>query len=284
MSTPATRWWSTGEGPLLVFLHGYGGHSAFWDPWLPTLAERYTCLRIDLPGFGAAPAPRGGDYSPRGLARAVVETLDHLGVHAPTLVGHSLGGGVALLATLMLMDRGGALQVDRLVSVAGAAYPQRPPPFVRMAARPALFQVGLALAPKRWLVRAVMRAMVVNTGILTAARVEAYAAPIRDSARRRAFAACARQIVPRDIDQINARIPEIGAPTLCLWGDRDPVVPLGIGQRLARELPSARLAVVEACGHQVVEERPEQSLRLLLDFLDDTDSGTRGDGQRRTAP
>lgn len=278
MTTPITRWWQEGTGPLLVFVHGYAAHSAFWDPWMPELTRRYTCLRVDLPGFGQAPTPPGCDYSPHALAGALVDTLLHLDVESPTLVGHSLGGGVALLATLMLMDRGGAPQVRRMVSVAGAAYPQRPPPFVRMARYPALFRTGLAAAPKRWLVRAAMRAMVVNRDVLTPERVEGYAAPMRESARRHAMVECARQIFPRDLDQITARIPTIRVPTLCLWGDHDPVVPLAVGQRLARELPRGRLAVVPRCGHQVVEERPRESLRILLDFLQETEGGEADEG------
>lgn len=273
MTRPPTAWWVDGRGPLLVFLHGYGAHSGFWDPWLPLLTPHYRCLRIDLPGFGEAPAPAEADYSPRGLALAVVDTLRHLDEESATLVGHSLGGGVALLAAMALIDGGEERRLARLVSVAGAAYPQQDPPFVRFAERPALFRAGFAVAPKRWLVRAAMRAIVADPETVTEERVERYAAPMRDAARRHAFLECARQIVPPDLDRINARIPELTLPSLCLWGDRDPVVPLSVGRRLARDLPGGRLAIVERCGHQVVEEQPESSARLLRQFLQDTESG-----------
>lgn len=277
MSAPPTAWWVDGRGPLLVFLHGYGSHSGFWDPWLPLLTPRYRCLRIDLPGFGHAPAPPDADYSPRGLAEAVVDTLVHLDEGPATLVGHSLGGGVALLAAMTLLDRGEGRRLARLVSVAGAAYPQHDPPFVRFAERPALFRAGFAVAPKRWLVRTAMHAIVADPASVTEERVERYAAPMREAARRHAFLECARQIVPPDLDRITARIPEIAVPALCLWGDRDPVVPLSVGRRLARDLPGGRLAVVEGCGHQVVEERPEASSRLLIRFLQDSE-GASADG------
>lgn len=270
MTRPPTRWWIDGTGPVLVFLHGYGAHSRFWDPWLPFLTPHHTCLRIDLPGFGEAPAPADGDYSPRGLAHAVVETLLHLDLERVTLVGHSLGGGVALLAAMELSDRSEGSRLARLVSVAGAAYAQQDPPFVRFARRPTLWKAGFALAPKRWLVRTAMKAIVADSESVTAERVESYAGPMRSAARRHAFLECARAIVPHDLGDITARIPGITAPALCLWGDRDPVVPLSVGRRLAAELPSGRLAIVERCGHQVVEERPEQSARILLRFLADT--------------
>lgn len=271
---PPTAWTVDGGGPPLVFLHGYGAHSRYWRPWLPYLTARYTCIRIDLPGFGTAPAPADGDYSPRGLASAVVATLHHLDLRGVTLVGHSLGGGVALLSALELLDRahrGEPARLSRLVSVAGAAYRQHEPPFVRLARKGSLADAGFALLPKRWLVRKAMEAIVVQTDAVTDERVEDYARPMRDPARRRAFLECARRIVPDDLDDLMGRIPEIDVPALCLWGRQDPVVPLSIGRRLARELPRGRLEVLDACGHQVVEERPEASARRLLSFLADTD-------------
>lgn len=271
---PGTSWSVEGSGPPLVFLHGYGAHSRYWEPWLPRLTPRYTCIRVDLPGFGTAPAPGDGDYSPRGLAAATVATLNHLDLRGVTLVGHSLGGGVALLAALELLDRarrGEPPRLGRYVSVAGAAYRQHEPPFVRLARNGRFAEAGFALLPKRWLVRTAMRAIVVQADAVTEERVEAYARPMRDPAHRRAFLACARRIVPDDLDAIVARIPEIDVPALCLWGDRDPVVPLDVGRRLARELPRGRLEVLEACGHQVVEERPEASVERFLAFLAETD-------------
>lgn len=265
-------WESRGSGPPLVFLHGYGAHRVHWAPWLPDLSGRHRCILVDLPGFGQAPAPADGDYSPRGLAEAVVALIRHLDLRGATLVGHSLGGGVALLVALDLLDRAAAGDPDRLVglvSVAGAAYPQREPPFVSLSRNPALAGLGFALIPKRWLVRTAMRAIVVQKQAVTDERVEAYAEPMRHAARRRAFLRCARALVPDDLDEIVTRIPQISIPTLCLWGRQDPVVPLSVGRRLAAELPEGRIEILEECGHQVVEEKPRASLERLTAFLDE---------------
>lgn len=267
---PPTTWTVEGDGPPLVFLHGYGAHSRYWRPWLPHLTPRYTCVCIDMPGFGSAPAPRDGDYSPAGLAAAVVETILHLDLDEVTLVGHSLGGGVAIVAALDLLDRarrGETPRLARLVSVAGAAYPQREPPFVQLARLGWMADLGFTLLPKRWLIRTAMSAIVVQKDAVTDERVADYARPMQDRHRRRALLACARTIVPDDLDGLVARIPEIDVPALCLWGRQDPVIPLSVGHRLARELPQGRLAVLESCGHQVVEERPGDSLQVLSEFL-----------------
>ncbi|NNK64637.1 MAG: alpha/beta fold hydrolase, partial [Gemmatimonadetes bacterium] len=175
----AAAWSDEGSGPPLVLLHGYGGHRGFWEPWLPHLRDHYRCVRIDLPGFGSAPAPRDGDYSPRGLSRAVLGAIDALDLRDATLIGHSLGGAVALLTALVLIDRardGDPSRLGGLVSVAGAAYAQRSPPFVHLAYAP-LASLGFALLPKRWLIRTAMRAVVASDDVVTEQRVAGYARP-----------------------------------------------------------------------------------------------------------
>jgi pimeloyl-ACP methyl ester carboxylesterase len=285
-SNRSLAWSRVGTGAPIVFLHGYGANRSHWTPWLPALARRYECLTVDLPGFGEAPAPADGDYSPAGMAEAVVDWIEQLDLEGCTIVGHSMGGGIALLVALALLDRTsarGRSRLTALVSVAGAAYPQREPPFVHLARLRWVAGLGFALLPKRWLVRMAMRQIVVQGDAVTPERVEAYAGPMRNAARRRAFLDCARRIVPTDLDAFTARIPEIDVPALCLWGRQDPVVPLSIGQRLAYDLPRGRLQVLEACGHQVVEERPDESLDVVRAFLDthvnqpdDGPPGTKG--------
>lgn len=276
-------WSRIGAGPPVVFLHGFAANRSHWSPWLPHLSEDYECLTVDLPGFGEAPAPAHGDYSPAGMATAVADWIEHLDLDDCTIVGHSMGGGIALLVALELTRRaaaGGRPRLGGLVSVAGAAYPQREPPFVHLARRGWVATLGFAILPKRWLVRMAMRQIVVQADAVTPERVEAYARPMREAARRRAFLDCARRIVPPDIAAVTARIPEIDVPALCLWGRQDPVIPLSIGERLARDLPRGRLVVLEHCGHQVVEEQPDESLALLREFLAargrQTDSGLSG--------
>ncbi|NNK64422.1 MAG: hypothetical protein HKO98_14590, partial [Gemmatimonadetes bacterium] len=130
-----------------------------------------------------------------------------------------------------------------------------------------LASLGFALLPKRWLIRTAMRAVVASDDVVTEQRVAGYARPMQSRARRAAYLRCARAIIPTDLDRLVARIPEIDVPALCLWGDRDPVVPLAGGRRLAAELPRGRLEVLERCGHQVVEERPNASATVLREFL-----------------
>ncbi|HEX9710433.1 MAG TPA: alpha/beta fold hydrolase, partial [Candidatus Thermoplasmatota archaeon] len=191
------------------------------------------------------------------------------------IVGHSLGGGVALLVALRLLDDGED-RLERLVAVGGVAYRQTIPFYVDVLRRlpRAGFLFGLLPAP--WLIRRVLESIFHDPSQVTTEQVEGYSRPLTTPDARDALVTCARQLLPRDLDEIVARFPEIDVPALLLWGRQDRVVPLSVAERLARELPRARLAVLEGCGHVPPEEKPEESLRIVAAFLAEArrESGT----------
>lgn len=257
-----------GATETFLLLHGYGGSSFSWRHWAPYLAARGHVLLVDLKGFGAAPRPDDDAYSPRDLADLVCRLAEERDLARVTLVGHSLGGGVALLATLGLMDRGQEGRVHRLVLVAGAAYPQPLPPFVTLARHPRLTGALLRLAGPRPVVAQALRAIVYDKSDISEAQIRGYAAPMATPGSARALLRTALQIVPEDLDEVTARYSSIAVPTLLLWGRHDPAVPLWVGRRLHRAIPGSTLRILERCGHLPAEERPRESLAALRDFLD----------------
>jgi pimeloyl-ACP methyl ester carboxylesterase len=225
-------------------------------------------LSVDLKGFGRAPKPQDGRYAPADQARLLLELIRERDLSRITLVGHSLGGGVALYVALGLRDACEARRLDRLVLVAGAAYWQPLPLFVALARHPRLSRLALrALGPERVIALA-LRAIVFDPGDITTEQIRGYAAPLYDPAALVGLFDSARQIVPPDLDRLTARYAEIDVPTLLLWGRQDPAVPLWVGRRLAGVLPRSTLCVLERCGHMPAEERPEESLAALRAFLD----------------
>jgi len=121
--------------------------------------------------------------------------------------------------------------------------------------------------PPRHLVRWILRHIVYDGNVVSDAMVDGYAEPLADSASRRALLDTARQIIPSDVPQVVAAYPELDVPSLLLWGEKDHVVPLWVGQELARTLPDAELVVFPRCGHVPPEELPEASLQTVSDFL-----------------
>ncbi|MEZ4424113.1 MAG: alpha/beta hydrolase [Gemmatimonadota bacterium] len=269
MSPPASglAWTRYGEqGPPLVLLHGFAGNQSTWRFWTPELAADHQVYTVDLKGFGDSPRPRDGRYAPADQAALIDAWLEERDLRDVTLVGHSLGGGVALLTALRLLDRGSE-RVRRLVVVAGPAFPQPLPRFISMARVPLLGTLALHLLSPERVIRMALSSIVFDPAGLTDTQVANYADPLGRPGGRYALLESARQIVPTDLAQVVTRYPRLTQPTLLLWGRQDIVIPVGIGQRLAATLPRARLEVLDRCGHVVPEERPEASLALVRAFL-----------------
>jgi len=247
-----------------MLLHGFAGSSFEWRFWIPGLAEHHQVWAVDLKGHGSSPAPPDGRYSPHDHAEAVHRLIVREDLRALTLVGHSMGGGIALLLALRLLSEG---RLERLILVSSAAYPQPLPGFIRIAQRSRLTRWVLAMIPKGPLIRLVLRSIVFDRTKITAAQVDGYAAPLRNEHNRLAIVQTALQILPPGLADHTARYREIELPTLLLWGRHDPVVPLSVGEKLLSVLPRARLEALEECGHLVPEELPEDSLNVVLEFL-----------------
>ena len=259
----------------LMLLHGFGANSYTWRGWIGGLAKEYRVWSVDLKGHGAAPAPRDDLYSSHDHADLVHRLIVQKDLRRLTLVGHSMGGGIALLAAIRLLEEG---RLERLVLVSSAAYPQRLPPFIALAARGWLAEWGLRFFPKRLLIRRIMRSIVFDPQTVTDAQVLAYAEPLYDAAHRTALIKNAMRIIPSDLADFTARIPEIDLPTLLLWGEQDRVVPLHVAERLLADLPQARLEIMKNCGHVPPEELPKESLEIVLRFL----RGQQEDPAQRT--
>lgn len=278
----------TGKAPgpdtdTFVLLHGFGASSFTWRLWKPELARRGHVVLVDLKGFGTAPHPDDGRYGPRDQAELVRRLVLELDLRRLTLVGHSLGGGVALLSSLLLLDDPrGAGRLDRLVLVAAAAYPQKLPPFVTLGRWPRISRLLFRGVGISNIVEWTLRAIVHDPDAVTAGQVAGYAGPLESPDARRALLAAAAQVVPPDLDAITPRYREIDVPTLLLWGRQDPVIPLWVAHRLRDELPRAELEILDACGHAPTEERPADSLARVTRFLDAHPAPARGpEGEER---
>lgn len=254
------------DTPTFVLLHGFGASSFSWRFWMPALERRGRVLRVDLLGFGSSPKPAEGPYAPHEQARLVHESLTEDELHRVVVIGHSLGGGIALLTALRLLDAGSP--PERLVVVAGAAYAQRIPPFVRLSHYPKVSEAAFRAVGARLVVRQVARSVVFDPTVVDREFVEGYVAPLEQPGAARGMLACAANILPLDLDAVVRRYRELDMPALLLWGRHDRVVPRWVGERLERDLPRARLHVLEQCGHIPHEECPGASLALLEDFLD----------------
>ena len=251
----------------IVLLHGYGGSSFSWRYWAPFLAKRAHVVLVDMKGFGSAPKPDDGQYGPRHQAELIYRLILQADLQRVTLIGHSLGGGVALGTALRLLDSEPG-RLKRLILVASAAYKQRMPLFVALAKYRRLASTALRILGTQFVIRHVLKSIVFDPSEVSDDQVLGYAKPLSSPEAHRALIDTALAIVPPDLEKLTARFEELDVPTLVLWGRQDHVVPLWLGERLADKLPHAKLQVLENSGHMPAEELPKESWEALQTFLD----------------
>jgi len=256
----------TGAGPPVVLIHGLGTNSYAWRKIAPALAQTHRIITIDLKGFGDSEKPLDGPYTVRAQADLVKKVIERKGLEGVTLVGHSYGGGISLL--LALDDiKAERKRISRLVLLDSIAYPQETPLFFDLIQIPVIGDLGVSLVPPEVQIEQALRLAYENKKVVTEDTIERYSAPMRTPGGRHAMLETVRHIVPRNIDIIARQYPNIVLPTLILWCARDRVVPIELGQRLARNMPHAILRVIRGCGHAPHEEQPKQTLEMIKTHL-----------------
>ncbi|RNC73161.1 MAG: alpha/beta hydrolase [Desulfuromonadales bacterium] len=266
------RYRITGHGPISVlFLHGFAAALTTWDDLVPLLpTERYTIHRLDLKGFGFSSKHRSGSYALEEQAAVVKAYLEAAGLHHVVLAGHSLGGGIALLVALNAIGRENHTLVSRLILIDCAAYPQRLPRFMRWLRVPLLARLGMALVPVRTVVRLTLDKVFHNKSAITPERIRRYETCFGRRGMARVLIRSARAIDPARYGAAAARYGEISMPTLIIWGSEDRIIRPSLGRRLQKEIPGARLTVIEGCGHNPHEERPVETSAAMVAFLEET--------------
>ena len=248
----------TGTGPPLVLLHALGLSRASWDPVVPTLAEHFDVLAVDLPGFGeSAPLPVGLEPSPGALAAAVAGLLDDLGVERPAVVGNSVGGWVAL----ELAARRPVASLT-LLSPAGL-WPRGTPLYCRVSLR-----------ASRWLCRhaggllsravdhRLGRILVLGQthgrpGRLSSARARA---TIHELATAPGFDATFAATLRR-----HAAAPAgLDVPVTVAFGTRDLLLPPWQARHVELLPPGTRVRALPRCGHIPMTDDPAAVASVIL--------------------
>ena len=255
-----------GQGDPVVLLHGMGASTYEWRLMVPGLARRHRVLNIDLKGFGRSDKPADGRYGAIDQGALVKDFLVRNRIRNATLIGHSLGGGIALATTLSANQTDPGI-VSRLVLIDSAAYPQELSESLTTLRDPVLGPVLLTILPPD-----VLAATALTGGgsysKVTRDDIRAYARPYYDPAAKEALLETARQIVPPNFRRYTTAYPTIRQPALLIWCRADDVVPLSVGVRLSKDLPNARLEVLDGCLHVPIEEQPGVTGRLIRRFLD----------------
>lgn len=257
-----------GSGPAIVLVHGIGDSSRTWTPVLERLARTHLVIAPDLLGHGDSDKPRA-DYSVAAYANGIRDLLGVLGVTRATLVGHSLGGGVAMQFAYQFPDR-----TERLVLVgSGGAGPEVNPVLRAMTLPGAAAALhALRLPTMRWQVGAavgLMRALGTDLG-RDAEDMLRIVDALPDATSRAAFIRTLRAVVDwrgQVVTMLDRCYLTRGMPTLLVWGGRDAIVPVEHGHRAHAAMPGSRFEIFDDAGHFPFHTSPERFTSLLEEFL-----------------
>ncbi|MBE2317653.1 alpha/beta hydrolase [Solirubrobacter sp. CPCC 204708] len=266
---------TAGEGPVLLLLHGVTNSSETWEPIVHALAGRFTIVAPDLLGHGHSATPRG-DYSLGAHASGVRDLLSALGHDRVTVVGHSLGGGVAMQFAYQFPER-----CERLVLVSSGGLGREVHLLLRAATIPGADWVLPVLTSRG--------VRTIGSGIAAALR-QGHLAPKGDvgvlakgfasldsAGSRSAFLHTVRAVIDTGGQRVSAndRLHLAAVlPTLIVWGERDSIIPIAHGHAAHEAMPGSRLEVFEGAGHMPHHHDPERFAAVLTEFCANTPPAT----------
>jgi pimeloyl-ACP methyl ester carboxylesterase len=263
-----------GSGPALLLLHGIGNNCQTWAGVIDRLAETHTVIAPDLLGHGDSDKPRG-DYSIAAYANGMRDLLSVLDIEQATVVGHSLGGGIALQFAYQFPER-----CQRLALVGSGGLGPELSAGLRAATLPGAELVLTALtgvsSPLRMGLQLVERAGRAagwkRVGDLAEAGDALLA--LKDVEARRAFLRTLRGVVDahgQAVTALDRLYLADSIPMLVIWGSRDPIVPAQHAETVRELVPSARVEVFEGAGHWAHLDQPGRFCDVLLDFIATTE-------------
>jgi pimeloyl-ACP methyl ester carboxylesterase len=261
-----------GWGPVIVLIHGITGSSDTWEEVIEELAEDHTVVAPDLLGHGESAKPRG-DYSLGAYASGIRDLLAALGHDRATVVGHSLGGGVAMQMAYQFPER-----VERLVLVSSGGLGREVNLLLRAAALPGSEVVLPLLTARPIIERAgAFAGFFGRLGLKPGADLEEIwrgFCSLNDVEARAAFVHTLRGIIDPGGQRVSATDRLYLAaemPSLIVWGERDPVIPYRHGLRASESMPGSHLELFPNAGHFPHRDNPRRFTRVLLEFLHETD-------------
>ncbi len=260
-----------GSGPVVLLIHGMAGSMATWDRVIPALAKEFTVVAPDLPGHGRS-EKLVHDLSLGGMASTLRDLLVALGHDRVTVVGQSLGGGIAMQLAYQYPER-----CDRLVIVGSGGLGREVNPLLKALTLPGSEALlGVVCAP---IIRDTIEAVSEcgsKIGLTTAAHVQelwrSYSS-LSDKDTRHAFLRTLRAVIDtrgQAVSAANRLHLAAEMPTLVVWGDADPIIPVEHAYAAHEGIEGSQLEIFPGVGHYPHAEDPERFVDVLTDFIENT--------------
>jgi pimeloyl-ACP methyl ester carboxylesterase len=271
-----------GQGPALLLLHGLGCDHTTWTPVIEKLAKKYTVIAPDLLGHGRSAKPRA-DYSVGGYANGMRDLLTVLNIDKVTVLGHSLGGGVAMQFAYQFPER-----TERMVLVAPGGLGPEVTPMIRMVGLPG-FKTAMAvltLPGIRHVGMAGMRALS-RSGLSLTHDLDEVAdiyESFKDAGARSAISHVVRAVVDtrgQIVTMVDRAYLTQAMPMLVVWGTEDKVIPVKHADTVAAIAPGAQVEVLGNSGHFPHKDHPDLFVKIVNDFVRSTQPASYHRGRWR---
>jgi pimeloyl-ACP methyl ester carboxylesterase len=250
------------DGQVVMLLHGSNDSLFTWNAWSAALSDRYRVIRFDFPGHGLTGPTPVADYTAARYAAVITEVADALGLARFALGGNSMGGAMSWYYAAENPQR-----VRALILANAAGYPREggPPAVFVLASLPVLGDLFSSMT-NRDMIERNLKTVIADDRLVTPALVDRYTDLLLREGNR--GATLKRFRTPPEDPEVWRRIATISAPTLVLWGDQDPWIPVGDAARFGQDIKGARVIVYTGVGHVPQEETPQQSASDVRAFLD----------------
>ena len=261
-----------GQGKVLLLIHGMAGSSATWRAVLPQLSKKYRVVAPDLLGHGESAKPRG-DYSLGAFAVWLRDFLDELGITRATVVGQSLGGGVAMQFVYQHPD-----YCERLVLISSGGLGPDVGLVLRLLSAPGAEFVLPIIAPKPVLTAGnKVKSWFTRAGIQSPRGAELWSAysSLSDGQTRQSFLRTLRSVVDyrgQAVSALNRLQLRSEVPVMAIWGEKDNIIPVDHAYAAQAAREGSRLEVLSGVGHFAQVEAPTKVVDLIEDFIATTSS------------
>jgi pimeloyl-ACP methyl ester carboxylesterase len=253
----------SGQGRPLVLLHGFMLSHYVFRHLIPALSAEHDVIAVDLPGFGESdrPTPAEFRYDEAGYLETVIGILDALAIDRASLLGHEMGGGIALYAAARRPER-----VERVVVLDPLVYDLTLPLEGRVLLTPYLGPLAFKTLYTRTVIRRyLLRDVYRDPALVTEEWVDYLWERLNRPGGFDAAHAAIRFLA--DPSAITRSLRAIRAPTLAFWGQDDRLSSSALARRFEGDVPGSVVHVLPRCGHSPVEECPDEVLRLIQPFL-----------------
>ncbi|MFD2046499.1 alpha/beta fold hydrolase [Ornithinibacillus salinisoli] len=247
------------EKPPIFLIHGFVSSTHTFHRLIPYLAKQFSIIAIDLPGFGRSEKSKTFIYSYSNYADLVIQCMDHFKLESVYMVGHSMGGQIALNTALKVPNR-----INKLVLLSSSGYLQPANKWLIFASYLPFFHLFAKRHIQKNGVRETLENVLYDHSFITKELIEEYKRPIDEKDFSRSLVRFVRY---REGDLPSEQLKKIKIPSLLIWGTEDKVVSLRIGKRLAKDLAHTKLITYEKTGHLLTEERPTEIYEQITSFI-----------------